>query len=419
MPIRYVAKLGTGHTPSRQKPEYWTDCDVPWVTLADVWQLRDGTLHHVHDTKEKISKLGLANSSAVRHSAGTVILSRTASVGFSAIMGKDMATSQDFATWTCNRELDPKFLLYVLRAMAPDLRRVAAGSTHKTVYMPDIEELRTPLPLLDEQRRIAAFLDAETARIWGLIGARQQQLKLLEERELSRVFNSIAGTEEPGARKSSGLRWLGDVPVDWPVLAVSTQYEVLLGKMLNQERARGEYLRPYLRNFNVQWDRIDAEDLLYMNFPPNERSRYEVRPGDLLICEGGQPGRSAIWDGTVSEIYYQKALHRARSRGRSSVRWLFYCLRAATALDVFSVEGNSTTIGHLTGEQLRAHRFPFPERRTQDRLVSQLEEAAEQAKRTGELLASQVELLAERRQALITAAVTGQIDVTAARGVDV
>lgn len=243
-------------------------------------------------------------------------------------------------------------------------------------------------------------------------------MKRLEEREISRVFAAVGGVDEPGTRKRSGLRWLGDVPEDWPVLSVSSQFEVLLGKMLNQERVRGEHLRPYLRNTNVQWDRIDTDDLLVMDFPPHERTRYEIRTGDLLICEGGQPGRSAIWDGRVEEIYYQKALHRARSRGRSSVRWLFYCLRAATALDVFAVEGNTTTIGHLTGEQLRAHRFPFPDRHVQDRLVVELDAAAVAARRAQSTIRKQVELLTERRQALITAVVTGQIDVATARGVD-
>lgn len=275
------------------------------------------------------------------------------------------------------------------------------------------------IPPIDEQRRIADFLNAETTRIDGTICRLRRQIELLDEREVSRIFDAIAGVGEPGPRKDSGLRWLGSIPADWPMLTVASQFEVLLGKMLNQERVSGDYLRPYLRNTNVQWDRIDTEDLLQMNFPPHERSRYEVLPGDLLICEGGQPGRSAIWDGRVPEIYYQKALHRARSRGRSSVRWLFYCLRVATALEVFSAEGNTTTISHLTGEQLRAYRFPFPDREVQDRSVCNLDRATEIARQTKELLAKQIALLAERRHALITAAATGQIDVTTARGVSV
>lgn len=185
--------------------------------------------------------------------------------------------------------------------------------------------------------------------------------------------------------------------------------------MLNPERKNGNYLRPYLRNTNVQWDYIDTNDLLVMDFPPDEWIRYRVRPGDLLVCEGGQPGRAAIWDGSIEEIYYQKALHRIRPREESTVRWLYYCLRAAAYLNVFAVQGNSTTISHLTGEQLKAQRFPFPSRAIQDQLVKVLDERTEHSRTFKAATDRQLDLLAERRQALITAAVTGQFDVTTAR----
>lgn len=187
VPIRLVARLGSGHTPSRSVPEYWENCTVPWITLADVWQLRSGSVSVITDTKEKVSTQGLANSAAVKHPAGTVILSRTASVGFSAIMGADMATSQDYVAWTCGPKLDPRFLLHALRGMSSDLKRVATGSTHKTIYMPDIEQLRIPLPPLEEQQSIADFLDAETARINRIISIRRQQFNLLADHQLSRL----------------------------------------------------------------------------------------------------------------------------------------------------------------------------------------------------------------------------------------
>jgi type I restriction enzyme, S subunit len=331
--------------------------------------------------------------------------------------------SPDYLVCAVAPGVDARYLHFLLRS-APLVAQY--GSLSKGIrpaqwrlYWEDLATVLAQIPEIVEQRRIADFLDVQIARIEGVADARRRQIDLIGQRELSRVFDAISGATERGDRRFSGFPWLGDVPVDWPVLTVSSQFEVLLGKMLNQERARGEHLRPYLRNTNVQWDRIDTEDLLQMDFPPHERSRYEVRAGDLLICEGGQPGRSAIWDGSIPEIYYQKALHRARSRGRSSIRWLFYCLRAATALEVFTVEGNTTTISHLTGEQLRAHRFAFPDRQIQDRIVHQLDDAAHLARQTTDLLTRQLDLLAERRQALITAAVMGQIDVTTARGVDV
>ena len=97
--IRKVATMKTGHTPSRSKPEYWVDCTIPWFTLADVWQLREGRRTYLGDTTNLISEVGLANSAAELLPAGTVVLSRTASVGFSGIMPVEMATSQDFWNW--------------------------------------------------------------------------------------------------------------------------------------------------------------------------------------------------------------------------------------------------------------------------------------------------------------------------------
>jgi type I restriction enzyme S subunit len=101
MPIGRAARLESGHTPSRLHPEYWEHCTVPWFTLADIWQIREAGADYIYETKEKVSEVGLANSAARVLPKGTVMLSRTASVGFSAIMGVDMATTQDFANWVC------------------------------------------------------------------------------------------------------------------------------------------------------------------------------------------------------------------------------------------------------------------------------------------------------------------------------
>ncbi len=109
--IRYYAKIESGHTPSRSKPEYWENCTIPWFSLADVWQIRNGEVIELFETKELVSELGLANSSARLLPKGTVVLSRTASVGYSAIMGCDMATTQDFANWICGGKLNNAFLL--------------------------------------------------------------------------------------------------------------------------------------------------------------------------------------------------------------------------------------------------------------------------------------------------------------------
>jgi type I restriction enzyme S subunit len=191
--LKVVSRLESGHTPSRQHPEYWEDCTVPWFGLADVWQIRDGRVEYVSETNEKVSELGLAHSSARKLPAGTVILSRTASVGFSAIMGTDMATTQDFANWVPGPDVTSEYLLYVLRAMRPELARLTMGSTHKTIYMPDIASLVTPMPGVEEQQAVVAHIRRETARIDALIAKVGDAIERLEEYRTALISAAVTG----------------------------------------------------------------------------------------------------------------------------------------------------------------------------------------------------------------------------------
>lgn len=192
--LTLVARLGSGHTPSRDHPEWWTDCTIPWITTGEVAQLRSDRIEFLFETREKISELGLANSAAELRPAGTVVLCRTASAGYSAIMGTDMATSQDFATWTCGSLLRPRFLLICLRAMRQDLLgRLAMGSTHKTIYMPDIESLRIPLPDLSEQDAIVDAVWARLRQSDTLMDRLTHQIGLLQERRAALITAGVLG----------------------------------------------------------------------------------------------------------------------------------------------------------------------------------------------------------------------------------
>jgi type I restriction enzyme, S subunit len=191
--LRRVAELRTGHTPSRSNPEYWQDCTIPWVTLADVWSFRDDRSSFLFDTKERISELGLRNSAAVLLPAGTVLLSRTASVGFSVIAGVDLATTQDFVNWIPGGHVTSEYLLYVFRAMRPEFRRLTMGSTHQTIYMPDVQALSGPLPPLAEQERIVEFIRESLTRLDGLTAHTSHSIRLLKERRSALITAAVTG----------------------------------------------------------------------------------------------------------------------------------------------------------------------------------------------------------------------------------
>ena len=198
--LTLVARLGSGHTPSREHPEWWTDCTIPWITTGEVWQIRDDRIEYMTETREMISELGIANSSAALHPAGTVVLSRTASAGYSASMGTDLATSQDYVTWTCGPRLRQRFLLLCLRAMREDLLgRLAMGSTHQTIYLPDIQSIRIPLPPLEEQDHLVEWIWARLRRIDAAVDAIRRQIAHLTERRQALITAAVTGQlEVPG-----------------------------------------------------------------------------------------------------------------------------------------------------------------------------------------------------------------------------
>lgn len=214
------------------------------------------------------------------------------------------------------------------------------------------------------------------------------------------------------AYKDSGVEWLGKVPEHWSVAALNYRYEVQLGKMLDEKRITGEHLAPYLRNIDVQWGRINVEDLPQMDFSGDDIERYGLRTGDLLVCEGGEVGRAAIWSGQLAECFYQKALHRLRAR-RSAAdvpRFQMYLLRAAADLGIFVAGEGKSTIAHLTAEALRRYRFAYPSPEEQVAIVTFLDR---ETAKIDALIAEQerlIELLKEKRQAVISHAVTKGLD---------
>jgi type I restriction enzyme S subunit len=149
-----VAKRGTGHTPNKQFSEYYNG-GVKWVSLGDSKKLDN---RFIAETKIEISQEGINNSSAVLHPEGTVLLSRDAGIGKSAVMKCDMAVSQHFITWQCRDALNNWYLYYSLQLLKPTFERVAIGSTIKTIGLGFFKKLKLAIPPKEEQDKIAAIL---------------------------------------------------------------------------------------------------------------------------------------------------------------------------------------------------------------------------------------------------------------------
>ena len=207
--IRRVAAMKTGHTPSRSNPEYWTDTHIPWFTLADVWQLRAGN-KYLGATKDNISERGLANSAAELLPTGTVVLSRTASVGFTGIMPVPMATSQDFWNWVCGPQIEPEYLWIQFRAMRQEFDRLKSGSTHKTIYQYDAAGLGIVLPEIEQQRRIITEVSRDDLHAESVLKEVQRSIDLARERRAALITAAVTGQIDVTAKHKPAAEQLED-----------------------------------------------------------------------------------------------------------------------------------------------------------------------------------------------------------------
>jgi len=190
-----VASLATGHTPSRRCPEYW-EGDIPWLQLPDIRALDGQT---AQDTSEHTNELGINNSAAVLLPPDTVCLSRTASVGFVTVLGRGMATSQDFVNWNCGPDLDPYFLMHVFISSRRSIRELGSGAVHHTIYFPTIKQFAVCAPAVVEQRTIARSLSQRLAAADSVIRRCREELAAIDSIPAALLRDAFGGPTLEGS----------------------------------------------------------------------------------------------------------------------------------------------------------------------------------------------------------------------------
>jgi type I restriction enzyme S subunit len=241
-------------------------------------------------TLERTNEAGIANSSARILPPGTVALSRTASVGFVTILGREMATSQDFVNWVCGPELDPAFLSLLFQRSRSYIRSLASGAVHKTVYVPTVKAFWICAPPVAGQRQIARLLREQlaiAASARAAAEARLEAAKALGEAWSVRMFRDLEGEGTP-------LRKLSQV------LLAQGQYG------LSSPMTREAVGLPVLRMGNLTPGRIDWTDLRYVSLPEREESKYRLMDGDILFNRTNSAelvGKSAVFQGDREALF--------------------------------------------------------------------------------------------------------------------
>lgn len=330
-----IFDLQMGKTPSRNNADYWTDGQYDWVSIADLGSYQK----YVEDTKERISALAVQESGIKSVPANTVIMSFKLSLGKTAITQEPVYTNEAIMAFipTEKYAVLPDYFYYLFSAKdwTKGTNRAVMGTT---LNKATLSAVSITVPPIDEQRKIAAILD----KVSDLIAKRRQQLDKLDEMVKARF-----------------VEMFGDVIQNtklWPQYIFSDITTSRLGKMLDAKQQTGMCQYPYLANFNVQWFRFELDNLNEMDFNEADRIEFELRDGDLLVCEGGEIGRCAVWHNEIQPCYFQKALHRVRCKKEivlpDYLSWWFKynCDNKGFA----AIEGAKATISHLPGAKLKA-----------------------------------------------------------------
>ncbi|MDV2484720.1 restriction endonuclease subunit S [Acinetobacter towneri] len=207
--------------------------------------------------------------------------------------------------------------------------------------------------------------------------------------------------------KDSGIEWLGEIPSHWITTQVKYGYKVTLGKMLQTApKTFLDELKPYLKAQNIQPNGISLNQVEEMWFSPDECKKLLLIKGDVLVSEGGDVGRSAIWNGEIEECYIQNAINRVRPKVHNQSKFFLYWMYFLKSTDFINIICNKATIAHYTAEKLEASPLVLPSSDEQTQIANFLDHETAQI---DSLIAKQeklIELLKEKRQAVISHAVT-------------
>ena len=189
--VKFVAKLESGHTPSKKVEEYWVNCNIPWVSLNDSKQLAQ--VDYIFDTTYQINEKGLAGSSARLLPPGSVVFTRDATIGLAAITSREMAVSQHLIAWLPGDRITSSFLLRVFNAMKDELDRFTFGATIKTIGMDDVKSLVTTVPPKEEQETICKYIDEKLEKFDLLINKVARSIDLLKEHRTALISAAVTG----------------------------------------------------------------------------------------------------------------------------------------------------------------------------------------------------------------------------------
>ena len=410
--IKWLSPVLRGASPRPiDDPIYFDDDgEYGWVRISDVTASKDG---YLKGTTQKLSAIG--SSLSVKLEPGKLFLSIAGSVGKPCIT-KIQACIHDGFVYFPLLNIDQRFL-YRIFELGSCFGGLGKMGTQLNLNTDTVGGILIAIPPIEDLTKILQFLDHETAKIDTLIHEQKRLIELLREKRQAVISQAVTKGLDPDVpMKDSGVEWLGDVPEHWTVGKLRWYATVQGGIAKGKDYADTKTITlPYLRVANVQAGYLDLSEVKEIAVLESEIERYSLTSGDVLMNEGGDNdklGRGAVWKGQITPCLHQNHVFAIRPNQHVSPEWLAMFTQSNRARSYFFLNSRqSTNLASISSSNVMNLDLPIPSPTEQVEILVFLEVEVLRFSELQLQAEKAVGLLQERRSALISAAVTGKIDV--------
>jgi len=410
--LKYLFRVVNGSTPKSSVEEYW-DGNIPWATPKDIKKVGDGRIQSTHRT---ITDEGYESCGTTLLPKGSIILTTRAPIGKLAISETRICTNQGCKSLIPIGDVTSRYYYYVLSSVKEYLQVLGEGATFDELGTSDLKSVYLPHPQPETQRKIALFLDDRTSHTDSLIEKHQQLLKLLDEKRNAVVTDvTKTGLKQEQRMKSPDTRWLDEIPANWEVLRLDhlrdTHTPIVYGIVLpgpNQEEGV-----PIIKGGDCKPEKLDRGKL--SKTTPEIAADYQrsrLNAGDLVYEIRGSVGRVVKIPPELEGANLTQDTARIAPKQNINEDWLMYVLESETFRQQINLHTRGATVQGVNLFDLRRRVLPVPPQKEQNQIATHLTEIDSEIQNLKELIKKEINLLEEKRQALITAAVTGQIDLS-------